>query len=69
MNIVIVGGGTVGFAICTQLAREDHNITLIDESAATLAEIADSCDVFSVTGNGADVATAVAEWAGLANAG
>ena len=55
MNIVIVGGGTVGSAICTQLAREDHNITLIDENAAALSEITDSCDVFGVVGNGADV--------------
>ena len=55
MNIVIVGGGSVGTAICTQLAREDHNITLIDESTAALAEITDSYDVYGVVGNGADV--------------
>lgn len=55
MNIVIVGGGTVGSAICTQLARENHNITVVDESSAALAEIANSCDVFGVVGNGADI--------------
>lgn len=55
MNIVIVGGGTVGSAICTQLARENHNITVVDESPAALAEIANSCDVFGVVGNGADI--------------
>lgn len=55
MNIVIVGGGTVGSAICTQLARENHNITVVDESAAAISEIADSCDVFGVVGNGAEI--------------
>ncbi|MBQ3063918.1 MAG: Trk system potassium transporter TrkA [Clostridia bacterium] len=55
MNILIVGGGSVGSAICAQLTREDHNITIIDESAAAVAEIADSCDVFGVVGNGADI--------------
>lgn len=55
MNIIIVGGGTVGSAICTQLAREDHDITIIDENAEALAVLADSCDVFGVVGNGAEV--------------
>lgn len=55
MNIIIVGGGTVGSAICSQLAREDHDITVVDENATALSEIADSCDVFGVVGNGAEI--------------
>ena len=39
MNIVIVGGGTVGSAICTQLAREDHNITAKIKEATSLFDI------------------------------
>ena len=66
MNIVIVGGGTVGSAICTQLAREDHNITLIDANGPALSEIVDSCDVFGVVGNGADIS--VLRKAGAENA-
>lgn len=57
MNIVIVGGGTVGRAICVQLAREDHSITLIDAEESVLTEIANSCDVIGIAGNGANVAT------------
>jgi trk system potassium uptake protein TrkA len=55
MNIVIVGGGTVGSAICAQLALEDHNVTIVDADPDSLAEIANSCDVFGVVGNGAEL--------------
>ena len=57
MNIVIVGSGTVGSAICMQLASEGHNITIVDEDARLLGEITDRCDVFGVVGNGAAIAT------------
>ena len=66
MNIVIVGGGTVGSAICTQLALEDHNVTIVDANNDSLAEIANSCDVFGVVGNGAELS--VLRKAGAENA-
>lgn len=55
MEIVIIGGGTVGAAICSQLATEKHNITVVDRDPAALGEITNVCDVFSVAGNGADI--------------
>lgn len=55
MNIVIVGCGSVGSAICTQLCREHHNVTVVDENAEAISEIANSSDVFGVIGNGADI--------------
>ena len=55
MNIVVVGSGTVGAAISRELASENHNLTVVDEDAAALSEIADSADVFAVAGNGAEV--------------
>ena len=55
MNIVIIGGGTVGAAICAELSAEKHNITIVDGNAAAVEEIASTCDVFGVVGNGADV--------------
>ena len=57
MKIVIVGSGTVGSAICMQLASEGHNITIVDADQRSLSEITDRCDVFGVVGNGAAIAT------------
>lgn len=56
LRIIIIGGGSVGAAICAQLATEHHDITVIDTDMAALSEIANVCDVFGVVGNGAEVA-------------
>ena len=55
MQIIVIGGGTVGAAICKQLSSEGHDLTLIDTDQNTLNEISNSTDVFCLTGNGADV--------------
>lgn len=55
MNIIIIGGGSVGAAICTQLAKENHDITAVDTDSSTLTELANTCDVFGIVGNGATV--------------
>ncbi len=55
MNIVIVGGGTVGTEICGRLAPEKHNITLIDTDEIALAELSNKYDLFGIVGNGAEL--------------
>ena len=55
MKIVIVGGGTVGSAICLQLSEEGHDITVIDTELANITELSNICDVFGIVGSGADV--------------
>ena len=55
MKIIIVGVGKVGFAIAEQMANEDHDITLVDSSAAVLSRAEGSLDVMCVEGNGASV--------------
>ena len=55
MKIVIVGGGSVGGAICAQLVSEGHDVTVVDTSYAALNELSNTCDVFCVVGNGAEV--------------
>lgn len=57
MKIIIVGAGTVGTVICTRLAQEHHNITLIDHNVAVLNEMNTKFDVIGVEGNGASVST------------
>ncbi len=56
MKILIIGAGTVGTAIATQLAGEGHDLTVIDRDAETLSELSNTADVFGIVGNGADVA-------------
>lgn len=55
MNIIIIGSGTVGTAICAQLVKEGHDITVIDNNSVTLNEISNTYDVTSILGNGADI--------------
>ena len=55
MNIVVIGSGTVGGAISAQLAQEGHAITVVDSNVTALTELQNSCDVFAVEGNGADI--------------
>ena len=56
MQIIIIGAGTVGTAICKRLSAEGHSITVIDKDPDALHDISNICDVFGVGGNGADVA-------------
>ena len=55
MKIVIVGAGTVGSAICSQLVHEGHDVTLIDTHNDILVAITNKYDIFGVVGNGADI--------------
>ncbi|MBQ9941675.1 MAG: Trk system potassium transporter TrkA [Christensenellaceae bacterium] len=53
MNIVIVGDGKVGNALCERLAEEQHDVVVIDTNPAVLAGTTDRLDVLGVVGNGA----------------
>ena len=55
MNIIIIGSGAVGAAICSQLAEERHAITVVDRDMEALTEITNSLDITGIHGNGADV--------------
>ena len=57
MKIIIVGAGTVGTVICSRLAQEAHNITLVDQDLAVVTEMSNKYDVIGVQGNGASVST------------
>ncbi|MBR6768438.1 MAG: Trk system potassium transporter TrkA [Clostridia bacterium] len=55
MKIIIIGCGTVGTGICSQIAREGHDITVVDDHEQAVSEISNICDVIGVVGSGIDI--------------
>ncbi len=55
MRIVIVGDGKVGFALTVQLAKEGHDVVVIDSNKLVLEEAQQALDINVVHGNGATV--------------
>ena len=56
MNIVIVGGGNVGFSLAEQLVKENHDVTVVDSDEEELRRAGDQLDVMTVRGNGVSAA-------------
>lgn len=57
MKIVISGDGKVGYAMTEFLAKEGHNVTVIDRDRRLVGEIANRFDVLGTVGNGASIET------------
>ena len=55
MRIIVVGDGKVGLAITAQLAREGHNLLVIDSDSNVLERSAEEYDVMVVHGNAASL--------------
>lgn len=53
LNIIIIGAGKVGATLLEQLSHEGHDITIIDQSARKVQELANLYDVMGIVGNGA----------------
>ncbi|WP_310449400.1 Trk system potassium transporter TrkA [Sulfuritalea sp.] len=53
MRIIILGAGQVGASVAEALASEINDVTVVDQSSACLAQLADRLDVRTVTGNAA----------------
>jgi len=53
MRIIILGAGQVGASVAEALASEANDITVVDQSAQCLAQLADRFDVRTLTGNAA----------------
>lgn len=66
LNIIIVGCGKVGSTLVERLTGEGHDVTIIDEDASRIQELADYYDVMGIVGNGAS--HSVQEEAGIQNA-
>ena len=55
MRIIIVGDGKVGSLLTTQLAKEGHEVVVIDKNSSVLKNAENREDVLIVEGNGADL--------------
>lgn len=55
MNIVIVGGGKVGYYLVKTLLPNGHNITLVEQLEESCKKIADELEVSVVHGDGTDI--------------
>lgn len=65
MNIIIIGGGSVGYALAERLAESKNHITLIDRNTELQSKIGSKLDVYPVTGAATD--PIVLEEAGIKN--
>ena len=54
MRILIVGAGKVGHALALHLAREEHDVTVLDTDDEAIRRCEDTLDVLCVSGNGAN---------------
>jgi len=59
MRILVVGDGKIGHTLAEHLAREAHDVVIVDRSDEVLQRSEDTLDVLCVRGNGANAATLV----------
>lgn len=56
MRIIVVGIGKLGYTVAESLAREDHDVVIVDQNEHVVARCEDALDVLCVRGNGANAA-------------
>ncbi len=56
MRIVVIGCGKIGRSIAEQLAREGHELVLVDSNEERVLETQNGLDVMAICGNGASSA-------------
>jgi trk system potassium uptake protein len=52
MNIIIVGGGVVGYSLAEHLENEHHTISLIEKDTTTCQNLSEKLDIKIINGNG-----------------
>ncbi len=50
MKVIVCGAGQVGFSIARQLAQEDHDVTVIDQSEELVRRVGEALDVKAMAG-------------------
>lgn len=66
MNIIIIGGGVVGYSLAEHLLRDGHQLTMIEQDESLCASIADKLDIQTIVGSGSS--PEVLRQAGVADA-
>jgi trk system potassium uptake protein TrkA len=66
LNIIIVGGGSVGFNLAERLSKSKHQITITERDLNLCETINSKLDVITITGSGSD--PMVLKIAGIQNA-
>ncbi len=66
MRIVIVGAGLVGATLARHLVRAGYDVSIIDQEASALNDLAETLDILTVQGNG--VSPSVLDRAGIGDA-
>ena len=66
MLAIVVGGGTLGYAVADLLTRENYDVTVIENDEDHVAVLEEKLDVSVVRGNGASIA--VLKGAGVSKA-
>lgn len=59
MRILVVGDGKVGHMLSEHLAREGHDVVIVDKSETVLKKTQDALDVMTLKGNGANAQTLI----------
>lgn len=59
MHILVIGDGKVGHTLVEHLAKEDHDVVIIDNDEHALERSQDTLDVLCIRGNGANAQTLV----------
>ncbi|ESV55284.1 potassium transporter TrkA [Streptococcus agalactiae LMG 14747] len=54
MQIILVGGGKVGAALCRSLVEENHDVILIEQKESVLKHLTKRYDIMGLLGNGAN---------------
>lgn len=55
MKIVVIGNGKVGYTLTEQLAKEGHDVVVIDQNPAALKQPVNVLDIIAIQGNGASL--------------
>ena len=55
MKIIVVGAGAVGSAICDQLVKEGHDVTVVDSDPEKISEVSAKYDVTAVLGSSSNI--------------